>query len=77
MREIELDILANSRLAVANSYYLPIIIGCIIVSVIYGAARLSYINLFLIWIWILLAGIGSYKFMISTKRIKELRKNGS
>lgn len=77
MREIELDILANSRLAISTSHYFPLMVGCIIISTLYGVARLSWINLLFMWIWLALAGWAFFRYNKSKKRIMELRKNGS
>ena len=75
-KEIELDILANSRLAETNSKNVPTIMGCIIISVIYGTARLSWINLFFMWGWIILACHITYTWFKIKKIIMEQRKNG-
>ena len=76
-KQIELDILANSRIAVANSYFVPLAIGCIIISTMYGIARPSYINLFFMWLWIVLACFSALKLVKNKKKIKEMRKDGS
>lgn len=77
MRETELDILTNSRLAVSNSCYFPMVIGCIIVSTIYGVAKFSCLNILFQWVWLVLAVWILYKSNKSKKHIMELRKNGS
>ena len=75
-KDIQLDILANSRLAKNNSKNTPIIMGCIIISMIYGTARLSYINLFFMWIWIIIACSVAYYWAKAENLIMEQRKNG-
>ena len=77
MREdIQLDILANSRLAETNSKNVPIIMGCIIISILYGTARLSWINLIFMWLWIILACHVTYTWFKTRKIIVERRING-
>jgi len=67
-------ILANSRIAIVNSYNIPIMIGCVIISTMYGIARPSLINLFFMWGWLAIAGWIFFNFNKAKKEILRLNK---
>ena len=70
------DILANSRMAVNYSIYVPSVMGCVILSLIYSMAN-TLMGYIFQWIWIILACASYYKLRKTSKKIKEYRKNGS
>ena len=76
MLNYEQEILANSRLSVNYAVHVPSIMGCVILSLIYSMAH-SLMGYIFQWLWILLACASYYKMSKETKRIKEMKKNGS
>ena len=73
-KETEEILINNSRLAVSNSYWSPMVMGCIIISAIYFANNASFSNVFFGWTWFLLAVVSLLKHRKDRKQIKEMIK---
>jgi len=66
-KEVEEVLIKNSRIACANSFWMPTIIGCIIISVIYLTAG----NILFQWVWIFLSIYSFYKREQNIKLVKK------
>jgi len=69
LKETEQKILNNSRLAVANSKYIPMMVGAIILSAVY-----SFSSQFFQWAWIVLAIVATVKHRNECKNIRRLKE---
>jgi len=65
-------ILANSRLAVCNTHFIPVMIGCIIMSGVYLSTMIDLLNLIFGWIWFGLAIFTYNKYKKAKKKILEM-----
>ena len=70
-KETEEILIKNSRLAVSNSYWGPVVMGCIIISAIYFAGNISFSNVFFGWAWFFLAVMSLLKQRRDRKKIRE------
>lgn len=71
-KETEFKILQNSRVAVVNSHYVPVMVGAIAVSTIYLVSGTTNLDLFFAWVWI---GLGVYSFLRRRKIIKHIMES--
>lgn len=67
----EEKILMNSKLAVVNTHFLPMLVGCIILSTIYMTAEIDVLNILFGWIFIGLACSTFWKYYKAKKIIME------
>lgn len=65
-------ILLNSQITVLNTYYVPAIVGCIIMSGVYLSTANGFFNLTMGYAWLLLSLI---TFNIFNKKIKRIGVN--
>ena len=72
LKETEEILIKNSRLAVSNSYWVPAVMGCIIISSIHFTGSETFSNVFFGWAWFLLAVISLLKHRKDRKRIREM-----
>lgn len=67
-------ILANSRLAVCNAFFIPLIMGCVIMSGLYLSTMIDMMNLIFGWIWLGLSFVTYIKYKKAKRTILELTK---
>lgn len=68
-KETEFKILQNSRMIIANTHYVPIMVGAIAISTIYLVSGTTNLDLFFAWLWI---GLGIFSFLRRRKMIKHI-----
>lgn len=68
----EEKILANSRLAVCNTLFIPMIMGCVILSGVYLSTMVDLLNLIFGWVWFGLALFTYCRYKKAKKKILEM-----
>jgi len=70
LKSTEDKILANSRLALVNSFFIPTMIGCVVLSGVYLSCNLL-INMVFGWMWLGLGVLTFYKYKKAKKIVLE------
>ena len=71
--EVQAKILYNSRVAVNNSRYIPMMMGTVICSVVYFSTTVYLIDLIIGWAWLSLSVHQFVAYRKNNKKIMEMQ----